>query len=270
MNGRTIERKLTDLVARVAPWLAPLPTAYLTGRATVAHLHWPAWLGGAAGLIIESLGLAAVNTALELYEYNQTRRKTDPAAPFWLAALLAGVYFAAVTGLTVLLDTHPAWAIYAPLVFPLLSLSGATALALRSDQARRLETIAQERADRLAARSAARSGDRAVTGQSDRSGARSVTGHGTGQLTGQESGQGTGQLTPALLALDRVNAQAKVGKAQAVASLLDYLAAHPEASFREAGEAVGRSKAWVIGVVGELEQAGRVKRNGSGWEVFAA
>lgn len=264
MNGRTIERKLTDLVARVAPWLAPLPTAYLTGRATVAHLHWPVWLGGAAGLIIESLGLAAVNTALELYEYNQTRRKTDPAAPFWLAALLAGVYFAAVTGLTVLLDTRPAWSVYAPLVFPLLSMAGATALALRSDHARRLETIAQERADRLAARSAARAGDRSGTGQGD----RSVTGQEGRSVTGREAGQDPGQLTPGLTALDRVNARARASKAEATSDLLAYLADHPEASYREAGAAVGRSKAWAIGVVGELEQAGRVKRNGQGWEIY--
>ena len=88
-----IERALTDLIARFAPWLSPLPTAYLSARATILHLAWPVALGVVAGVIIESLGLAAINTALELYDYNRSRRKTDPAAPLWIAVGLGLVYF---------------------------------------------------------------------------------------------------------------------------------------------------------------------------------
>lgn len=239
-----VEETLTDLIAGLAPWLTPVPTAYLVGRATVAYLRWPVWVAVIAAVIIEALGLSAVNTALALREYNASRRKVDPRAPFEVAAALAGVYLTVAVLLTVALDIAPALARYAPAVFPLLSLTGVTVLALRSDQRRRLAAIAQERADRSAARSAARS----VTGQGDRSEARSVTGQGPTALT-------------------LVNAQAKASKTAAVTDLLAYLSAHPAASYREAGAAVGRSKTWAIGVIGELEQAGRVKRNGSGWEV---
>ena len=158
-----VEGTAVDLVARLSPWLAPLPTAYLTATATVKHLGWPTAIGVIAGVIIESLGLASVTTALMLREYNATRRKipddwepvdskggrrpyrgkVDPPAPFALTVALAAMYFGAVTALTVALDTMPSLATYAPLVFPLMSLAGVTVLAIRADHRHRLAQIAE-------------------------------------------------------------------------------------------------------------------------------
>lgn len=90
-KANELENLAVDLVAKVAPWCAPLPTAYLVGRATVVHLGWPDAVGIVAAVIVESLGLATAATALELREYNQGRRKSDPAAPFILAAGLVGM-----------------------------------------------------------------------------------------------------------------------------------------------------------------------------------
>ena len=84
--GMTLESRLVDLVAQIAPWAAPIPTAYLVGRATVLHLAWPVEVGIVAAVIIESLGLATTSTALALREYNASKRQADPAAPFPLAA----------------------------------------------------------------------------------------------------------------------------------------------------------------------------------------
>jgi len=153
-----LEAKIIDFVARFAPWLAPLPTAYLTATATIKHLSWPPVMGMIAGVIIELLGLASVATALELREFNATRRQypvdwtqeqiakskkvVDPAAPFGLAVALGGVYFASVVLLTVLLDTLPELARGAPIIFPVLSLAGVTVLGIRADHRRRLEKIA--------------------------------------------------------------------------------------------------------------------------------
>jgi hypothetical protein len=149
-----VEGLATDAVAKVAPWCAPIPTAYLVGRATVEHLAWPGWVGIVAAVIVESLGLATTATALELRQYNASKRKSDPRGPFTLAALLVGVYLVVAVGLTVALDILPVLAVYSPAVFPLLSLCGVTTLAIRSDHKRRLEAIAQDKAQRRASRKA--------------------------------------------------------------------------------------------------------------------
>ena len=69
-----LEGVAVDLVARAGPWLSPLPTAYLTARATLVHLEWPLAVAVAAGMVIEFLGLAATSTALTLRAYNGTKR----------------------------------------------------------------------------------------------------------------------------------------------------------------------------------------------------
>jgi len=137
-----------DLVAKLAPWAAPIPTAYLVGRATVEHLAWPVWVGFVAAVIVESLGLATTSTALTLREYNAEKRKSDPSAPFVLAAALVGVYLVVAVGLTVALDIVPALAVYSPAIFPLLSLTGVTVLALRGDHRRRVAEIEKGKAER--------------------------------------------------------------------------------------------------------------------------
>lgn len=136
------ERALTDAVCRVSPWLAPLPTAYLTYLRTMQHLGWPWYISGMAGLVVEGVGLAAVNTALEFREHNQGLKDEDKrTAPFAVAAGIAAVYFTSVIGLTIILDTVAEAARYAPLVFPVLSICGAMLIAMRQDHARRVEEM---------------------------------------------------------------------------------------------------------------------------------
>ena len=159
----SIESRLVDLVAQIAPWAAPIPTAYLVGRATVLHLAWPVEVGIVAAVIIESLGLATTSTALALREYNASKRQSDPAAPFPLAAGLVGAYLVVAVLLTVALDTVPVLAVYAPAIFPFLSLAGMTVLALRHDQARRVAAIADSRAAAAEERRQARESKRQAT-----------------------------------------------------------------------------------------------------------
>lgn len=56
-------------------------------------------------------------------------------------------------------------------------------------------------------------------------------------------------------------------KEQAKESLLVYLADNPNATLSQAGDVIERSKATVSNYVNELEQDGRLHRNGQGWEV---
>lgn len=150
--------KMIEVVMWIFPWLTPIPTAWLIGRATSVHLQWPTPIAFVAALIVEGFGFSAIATALMLREYNVTRRKTDPAAPFWIALILVAVYFAAAVGLTVLMDIIPGLSRFAPAVFPVFSLSGMTIAALHYDHRQRVANIkaekAEARAERLAKASA--------------------------------------------------------------------------------------------------------------------
>ena len=155
------EVTIVDLVAKLAPWAAPLPTAYLVYSRSLTHLHWPPWVALTAAIVIESLGLSTTATALRLYNYNATRKqypphytaadikksrmKVDPKAPMALPLLLVGTYVVTAELLTVILDiaSKPSLALvdYAPAVFPLLSLTGVTILATRAAHTQRLALI---------------------------------------------------------------------------------------------------------------------------------
>jgi uncharacterized protein YoxC len=72
------------------------------------------------------------------------------------------------------------------------------------------------------------------------------------------------QISPKV---DDLNAARLAKKVQAMDVLLSYLSNHPYASLAEAGQAIGRSKTTVGNYVDELTTAGRLQRNGNGWEV---
>ena len=223
----------TDLIAGAAPWLAPIPTAYLVGKSTMDYLAWPLPVAIVAAAIIESLGLAAVHTALELREYNQARRKTDPIAPAWLAGVMVGGYVIVAIGLTVMLDIIPELARIAPAIFPLLSLAGVAILALRADHGRRLAAIATEKATRKAERQAARQASSV-----NRKPARKVS---------------------------SVNRQASSVNPD---KLLDVYRQDPLTGPTQAAQALGVSRQAIYDNLAKLEQSGVIRRNGGGVEVL--
>jgi hypothetical protein len=115
------------------------------------HLRFPFWAAFAAALAIEGMGFFTTANMLMLYEYNQNRRKTYPAAPVWIAVFTVLAYVSVVVLLAVVLDDEPANAI-----FPLLSLTAMTTAALRYQHKARLLGIEQEKADRKASRPASK------------------------------------------------------------------------------------------------------------------
>lgn len=147
MNGSKLEHAAIETVARLAPWLAPLPSAFFVARASIRHLDAPLWMAIVIGAAIETLGLTANATALRLYEWNVNSvtdagnlRKGHRLAPrllVWLAAGTGALYLAVVIGLTVLLEVWPRLAIYALAAFPLFALTGTLLMAIRINQAKR-------------------------------------------------------------------------------------------------------------------------------------
>jgi len=141
MSTNSLEMKVTNFMAGALPWLAPVPSAALVVNATQNYLKWSEPIAVIAGVVIEGLGLTSVSTALSLWDFNVRKSRNEPTAPFWIAAVLVGVYFVSTIGLTVVLDANSGLTHAAPAIFPILSIVATVNIALRSQHAHRLERI---------------------------------------------------------------------------------------------------------------------------------
>ena len=156
------ERKAVRIVAKLAPWLAPVPSAYFVGRSSVRHLDLPIWVAVVVATVIETLGVVTVHNLLSMNEWNANKRKSDPAAPTWIAVILCATYLLTTITITVFLETIPRLATYAPVMFPLLALVGGVNIALLAQQEKRELDVERARSERAAARAATRSIKRSV------------------------------------------------------------------------------------------------------------
>jgi len=251
-NIDNFENGAIDLVAKVAPWFAPIPTAYLVGRATVNHLEWPVAIGVLAAGVIESLGLVTCATALDLYQFNQNRRKNDPPAPFWLAAFLIFLYFIVAVLLTVVLDTQPSWSVIAPAIFPFLSLAGVTVIALRKDYQKRLQRIADEKAERKA--------ERQVNHEFQRQDLNSLF-----EPSASNKLSNNGHLD---MNLNRLQAGRKAKLDNRLDKLLDAFRDNPSMGISDAARVLNVSRQTIYSYIDQLEHSGKIRRNGHGVEVL--
>lgn len=126
---------MVKLIAKLSPWLAPVPSAYFVARSSMAHLDVPLTLAIIIGVVLELLGIATVHTALSLYRWNikpavNKEKGGWEKAPFQLSIVTCGVYFAAVLFLSVVLETMPHLATYAPSIFPFVAVVGAATLGI--------------------------------------------------------------------------------------------------------------------------------------------
>jgi hypothetical protein len=156
----TVEKNAVKAIAKVSPWLAPLPSAYFVGRSAMVHLALPLPVAVIVAAIIETLGLSTVHTALWAYDWNAHKRKTDPGAPVPLSVALGGVYVMATLGLVVFLEVWPALATYAPAIFPALAVVGALNLALIARQELREAEVRAQKQELKAVRQAQRPASR--------------------------------------------------------------------------------------------------------------
>jgi len=246
------ENRVIDLVAKIGPWFAPIPTAYLVGRATVEHLEWPVAIGTLAALVIESLGLVTCATALDLYQFNQSRRKNDPPAPFGLAVLMILIYFLVAVFLTIVLDIQSDWALIAPVIFPLLSLAGVTEIALRKNYQERIQRIANEKADRKAERQVSSSNRR-----------QDLQGSGRASLSDMLSNNGQFDMN-----MNRLLAGRKAKLDGRLDALLDIYQTNLTLGISDAARALNVSRQTIYSYLEQLEQAGKIRRSGQGIEVL--
>ena len=112
-----IENLALEFATRLGPWLAPIGPAYFVGRSVYHNLnaHWV--IAVVMAIAIECVGIAASHCALRCWTWNQTKRKSDPEAPFILMVWLSLVYFGAAFSLAILTEVIQELATYAPAVF---------------------------------------------------------------------------------------------------------------------------------------------------------
>jgi hypothetical protein len=158
-----LENRLLDLVAGISPWLAPLIPTYFAAYNAYLYLakgkNW--WDVGAVvvvALVVELIGLAGVHTAVQFWNWNRTKNKSDDAAPMGMAILAVVVYVIIIISVNALLDYFavadpaalPYVKIAAVAMLSLLALNSALIVALRAsqgDRESRAEQAKQERKD---------------------------------------------------------------------------------------------------------------------------
>jgi hypothetical protein len=188
--------------------------------------------------IVETLGLATVNTSLRMWEWNQTRRKTDPAAPTWIGVLLGVVYVITTLMLIVALEVWPAVSTVAPAIFPFMAVVGTVNLALIAGQERREATVKEERQERKAERQANRQAKPAQA---------------SGEPVKRELSDGLS---------DRLQAGRKAKHDMRLDALAAFYLTQPEAGPSDAARAIGVTRQTVYTYIEELQQAGRIRKNG--------
>lgn len=129
------EHSIVRLVAKVSPWLAPVPSAYFVGRSAILHLGAPLPIAAVIGLVIELLGVSTAFTILDLRRWNRLGHVTKDDKP-WEKAPERWAWFSAVTYLVstflllFVLEAAPEASKFAPVLFPFIALSGAVLLAV--------------------------------------------------------------------------------------------------------------------------------------------
>jgi len=132
------ERVILDLVAAFTPWLAPIIPAYLAYRNMVGVLAFPNWLALVGGAVVEFLGLAAVHTTFQFWNWNATN--AGAKAPTLIAGATGAFYLLIVLSVNVILEagTVPATQTLAKTLLSLISVAAGIVLALRAQHSRRM------------------------------------------------------------------------------------------------------------------------------------
>ncbi len=236
------ERNIVKFVAKLSPWLAPLPSGFFVARASMKHLVLPLPVAVAVGVIIELLGIASVHTWLWLSDWNTNKRKSDPDAPTGYAAFLGVIYIITTISLTVVLEVRPDLSTYAPALFPLLAIVGAINLALIAQQEQREVIVNHGRIERHEKRTASYSIHQPLTGQDDTVHMSTMAKMNTG--------------------LQAANAARQLNRNALLNTIIDIVDNNPDIGVTELARQIGRSRTTVYKYLEELEHSGQIHRNG--------
>jgi len=242
------------ILCRAASWIATIPTIILTSRSCEIIFDLETSTALLSCIALEVVGQAVVNTWMKARDWNASRRASDPPANEALGLAMSIVYFAADFILIGILQVPKALlnpVHWAALLFPLAQVVSTVMTAERAAQFRREATGEIARAERKATRQATR--------QAKRQAAIAAT---SSQMSNRASN--AGNLTDSL-ALARQSR--KVKHNTRLDTLLTYYLDNPDAGPTEAAGVLNVSRQTIYTYQAELEEAGRLHKNGSGWEV---
>jgi hypothetical protein len=162
--------KIEDRVLQYLPLLAPVPTAWMVGVATATVLHFPLPIAIVSSLIIEGLGFVAVNTAMQMRDFNQRLSATEKTqkmqVPVAQAYAATALYIVVALAMTVMLHVFPQMVVYAPVPFIIMGVAGAWMYALRADFAAKVQERDTGRAQAKQTRADKKQASKAVAGAS--------------------------------------------------------------------------------------------------------
>ena len=147
-----IESNVLDIVSATIPWAAPVIPAYIAYENMTTVLDFPIWLSSVGAVVIESLGLATIHTALQFWNHNQSKTKTQHESPVWVPAVLGGFYLLLVLTVNVMLDDVPIVQRVAKTLLSLMSVVGGITIALRSQYKSQLVQYKEKKQERKQAR----------------------------------------------------------------------------------------------------------------------
>lgn len=146
------------------PWLAPLPSAVFIAIAANTSLHADWITSVIIGAFLDGFGIVSIALYTRMAEYNSQRREGEPYAPTNSAKLLIGAYLLSSIWLTVFLKIFPTITKINPIfantelvlnaisyaIFPLITISGASALTLNTQHDALVEMVKTDRVRKLA------------------------------------------------------------------------------------------------------------------------
>ena len=242
------------ITTRAASWIATIPTVILTSRSTqqIFGLTPPQAL--LSSIALEVVGQAVVNTWMKAKDWNKSRRAGDPPANETIGLAMSIIYFVTDFVLIGVLIVPQALAnpvYWAAILFPLAQIVSTVMTAERAAQFRRETTTEMDTAERKAKRQATRQAKRQATFAQTSS-----------EMSNRVSN--TENLTDSLT-LARQTRQRKLDTR--LDSLLTFYLDNPDAGPTEASAALDVSRQTIYSYQSSLEQAGRLRKNGNGWEV---
>ena len=248
------EALILAILCRAASWIATIPTIILTSRSVEVIFDLTPGMALLSCIALEVVGQAVVNTWMKARDWNASRRASDPPANAVLGLAMSIVYFASDFILIGILEIPRALADpihYAAMLFPLAQVVSTIMTAERAAQFRREASSEIARAERQAKRKAARQAKRQAT---------------VGLLSSSASNQ-TSKVENLTDPLTLARQSRKAKRNARLDTLLTFYLDNPAAGPTEAAGVIGVSRQTIYTYQHELERAGRLKKNGSGWEV---
>ena len=236
----SIEAMILAVTTRAAAWLSTIPTVMLTSRTISQVFNLSPGAGVVSAIALEVVGQSCADLWLSARSWNETRRKTDPAADERLAFAMMTTYFVSDFVLVSVLELPKVFAgdlgHLASLLFPVMQVVSTLVLTERAKQFKRAAAIEAERQERAATKLSTK---------------------------GQPVNQVVNQVDNSPELRELVDQQ--LDKRQLI---INHYTINPEATQADVARATNCTPQYVSKLLKELVANGTIKRNGHGIEIL--